>query len=169
MGEDLHLPDRDAIRTPMQWDGGRNAGFSTADTARLVRPVVTRGRFGARQVNVRAQQRDPDSLLRWFENLVQTLREAPEIGCGQITVIDAPLPRAVLAHRFDHELGALLCLHNLANREVTVDVGPLAGVEGSPYDLLVDGPYEEPGRRLTGLTLHGYGYRWIRLRRSNGD
>ena len=93
MGEDLSLHGREAIRTPMQWDDGpqrrllRRAGPTT-----LVRPVAHRGPFGARQVNVRAQQRDPNSFLRWFENLIRTLREAPEIGTGTCTVIDVPLP-----------------------------------------------------------------------------
>ena len=166
MGENLKLVDRDAIRTPMQWDDGPNAGFSSADPAALIRPVTTRGRYGANQVNVRAQQRDPNSLLRWFGNLVHTLRTAPEIGLGVCSVVDEPLPRSVLAHRFDAPTGSILLLHNLADVEVSVDIGPLDGVD-DPYDLLVDGPYDEPGVELRGVRLHGWGYRWIRLVRSD--
>lgn len=169
MGENLALPGREAIRTPMQWDDTRNAGFSSADPAELVRPVQTNGPFGARKVNVRAQQRDPVSFLRWLENLIRILREAPEIGTGHCTVIDAPLPPSVLAHRMDAPSGSILLLHNLADADVTVDIGPLDGVVEAPYDLLVDGPYDRPARKLQGLQLHGYGYRWIRLRRSDRD
>jgi maltose alpha-D-glucosyltransferase/alpha-amylase len=167
MGENLALDDREAIRTPMQWDDTRNAGFSTGATAELVRPVSVRGPFGSKQVNVRAQQRDPNSLVRWFENLVYTLREAPEIGSGRCAVVDVPLPRSVLAHRCDAESGAILLLHNLADHAVTVDIGPLPGMVGAPYDLFVDGPYDQPGPQLGGIELHGWGYRWIRLRRSD--
>jgi maltose alpha-D-glucosyltransferase/alpha-amylase len=167
MGEDLALPGREAIRTPMQWDDTRNAGFSAADPDALVRPVQTSGPFGARRVNVRGQQRDPVSFLRWFENLIRTLREAPEIGTGRCTVIDVPLPASVLAHRMDARSGAILLLHNLADAAVTIDIGPLDAGNEAPYDLLVDGPYERPDRKLRGLELHGYGYRWIRLRRSD--
>jgi maltose alpha-D-glucosyltransferase/alpha-amylase len=166
MGEDLSLPGREAIRTPMQWEDGATAGFSAAEPDRLVRPVPRRGAYAPKRVNVRAQQRDPNSLLRWFENLTHTVREAPEIGTGTCSVVDVPLPRSVLAHRFDGPTGAILLLHNLADTPVTVDVGRLPGMAGEAHDILVDGPYDAPGRRLTGLSLNGWGYRWIRLRRT---
>ena len=50
----------------------------------LVRPVITDGEFGYEKVNVTAQRHDPDSLLAWFERMIRTLREAPEIGSGQL-------------------------------------------------------------------------------------
>jgi maltose alpha-D-glucosyltransferase / alpha-amylase len=167
MGEDLSLDGRESIRTPMQWDDTANAGFSPAAPEDLFRPVVTSGRFGANNVNVRRQQQDPDSLLRWFENLIYTLRTAPEIGTGSCSVVDASLPRSVLAHRFDAKDGAILLLHNLADTAVTVDLGSLPGADGDPYDLLVDGEYDAPTKEFTDLKLNGWGYRWIRLSRSD--
>jgi maltose alpha-D-glucosyltransferase/alpha-amylase len=167
MGENLKLGGRNAIRTPMQWDEGRNAGFSSAEPQDLLRPVTTRGSYGNRTVNVRSQQRDPNSLLRWFEELIATLRTCPEVGVGNCSIVNVPLPRAVLAHRFDAPEGSMLFLHNLADTATTVDIGSLAGTAGDPYELFADGPYDPPTRRLTGLQLNGYGYRWIRLRRSD--
>jgi maltose alpha-D-glucosyltransferase / alpha-amylase len=167
MGEDLRLDGRDAVRTPMHWDGTANGGFSSAPPEALFRPVTMTGKFGAKQVNVRAQQQDPNSLLRWFENLIHTLRTAPEIGTGTCSVVDAPLPRSVLAHRFDGEAGSILLLHNLADTALKVDIGPLPGIDGEPYDLFVDGPYAAPSNKLTDLPLNGWGYRWIRLSRSD--
>jgi maltose alpha-D-glucosyltransferase / alpha-amylase len=167
MGDDLSLDGREAVRTPMHWDDTPNAGFSSAEPDALFRPVVMKGRFGAKKVNVRAQQRDPNSLLRWFENLIHSLRSAPEIGTGTCSVVDAPLPRSVLAHRFDAPAGSILLLHNLADTAVTIDIGPLSGMNGAPYDLFIDGPYAAPSNKLTGLELNGWGYRWIRLSRSD--
>jgi maltose alpha-D-glucosyltransferase / alpha-amylase len=119
------------------------------------------------RVNVRAQNHDPNSLLRWFENLVHTLRTAPEIGSGVCSIVDVPLPRSVLVHRFDATSGSILLLHNLADEAVTVDIGRLDGVRERPYDLLVDGPYDPPAKTLKRLELNGWGYRWIRLSRSD--
>ena len=169
MGEDLKLPGREAIRTPMQWDATRTAGFSTAAPPDLVRPVPTRGNYSARRVNVEAQRPDPQSLLRWFEELIRVVRECPEIGVGQVSVIDSPLPRSVLAHRFDAPEGAILLLHNLAGTPVTLDLSAVdlhIGRAKQPYEVFADGRYEPPAKNLGQVKLNGWGYRWIRLRRS---
>ncbi len=164
MGENLALDGRDAIRTPMQWQAGRTAGFSTAPPDRLVKPTPTRGRFSAARVNARDQSRDPGSLLRWFEQLIRVLRECPEIGNGTPSVVDVPAPRSVLVHRFDAPEGAIVLLHNLADEPASVDLGSL-GPTPDAHEVLSDGPYEPLGRRLVDLRLDGWGYRWIRLRR----
>lgn len=167
MGENLALAGRDAIRTPMQWQDASSGGFSTAPPDRLVRPVTARGPYGVRRVNVHDQQRDPASLLSWFERMIRTLRECPEVGVGTCTVLDVRLPGSVLAHRFDAPEGAVLFLHNLADRAVSVDLGPVAGLSGRPSEQFSDGAYAEVGPRMTGIELRGWGYRWFRLWRSN--
>jgi maltose alpha-D-glucosyltransferase/alpha-amylase len=166
MGEDLDLPGRHAIRTPMQWDDGPAGGFSTSERLGLAETVSVRGRYGARRVNVQAQTGDPESLLRWFQQLIATLRECPEIGVGHCTVVEAALPRPVLAHRMDAPEGSVLLLHNLGPEPVTMDIGKLDGMRGRPFDVLADAPYARPTMRLTNLELRGWGYRWIRLSRN---
>ena len=164
MGENLALAGRDAIRTPMQWSETDNAGFSTAQSQDVAVPVNLTGRFGARRVNVRAQQRDPDSQLRWFQQLIGVLRECPEIGTGDCQVVDVPAPRSVLIHRFDSPTGAVLLLHNLADVPVTVDVGKDQAGPDRPWEVFADSAYRRPTRALTGIELSGWGYRWFRLR-----
>jgi maltose alpha-D-glucosyltransferase/alpha-amylase len=161
MGDDLSLPDRDALRTPMQWSAAPHGGFTTAREP--VRPVVSDDRYGYRAVNVTDQQRDPGSLLRWFQSALHTLRECPEVGSGRCTVLPVGEP-AVLAHRMDAGAGSLLFLHNLGRADVRVDVGH--GEPVDPLELLADRDYPAPGADLTGLDLAGCGYRWIRLRRA---
>jgi maltose alpha-D-glucosyltransferase / alpha-amylase len=166
MSEYLRLPGREAIRTPMQWDSSRNGGFSDAPPAELVRPVPTRSGYGPKQINVRDQQREKDSLLRWFGELILVLRECPEIGVGTPAVIDLPSPRSVLVHRFDAPEGAILLVHNLADTPATLD---LSGVDSgpSPYEVFGDADYGPLAARLSAIELNGWGYRWIRLRRES--
>ncbi|HEX2189082.1 MAG TPA: alpha-amylase family protein [Longimicrobiaceae bacterium] len=161
MGEDLALPEREAVRTAMQWSEDRNAGFSTADAERLASPVVQEGRFGYRMVNVAAQERDPGSLLNWMERLVRTRNGCPEWGWGDFRVLETADP-AVFAHRCDRGRDALVAVHNLGGRpaRVTLELG--GGAE-----TLVDLLGGEEHRRLRGtdhtLELEPYGYRWFRL------
>ena len=102
--------------------------------------------------NVIDQQRDHASLLRWFAEMIGTLRECPEVGSGTLTVLDLPLPPAVLAHRFDATEGTLLVLHNLDAQPVTVDIGQQQDiVMGSPREAFGDDTYPAPTRRAHGL------------------
>ncbi|GAA0802332.1 alpha-amylase family protein [Spirilliplanes yamanashiensis] len=164
MGEDLSLHGRDAIRTPMQWSYLPNAGFSSAEPDQLVRPVISGGEFGYDTVNVTAQRHDPASLLSWFERMIRTLREAPEVGAGSCTHVDVTAPRGVLAHRADSPAGTMLFVHNLSDEAATVDLGVVAAEADFPNDVLADQEYPEPGD-FTKIDVGGYGYRWIRLRR----
>ncbi|GIJ10310.1 alpha-amylase family protein [Micromonospora andamanensis] len=165
MGEDLSLDGREAIRTPMQWSSQPNAGFSTAEPEKLVRPVIDKGDFGYEKVNVTLQRRDRTSLLAWFERMIRTLREAPEIGFGSTKHIDVPMPPGVLAHRADGPTGSMVFLHNLGTADVEVDLSLLQAEADLPMDVLADRNYDEVGK-LDKLHLSGHGYRWIRLCRS---
>jgi trehalose synthase len=165
MGENLDVPGRLSVRTPMQWADERNAGFSTARPGRLPRPVVD-GRYGPMAVNVTAQRRDPDSLLNWMERLIRRRRECPEFGWGTATLVDVA-DDSVLVHQCEWEDSRVLAVHNLnaEPREVTVDLGD-TGDTDRVVDLLATA---EPVRRLETarleLKLEGYGYRWYRLQR----
>jgi maltose alpha-D-glucosyltransferase/alpha-amylase len=168
MGEDLSLPGRNAIRTPMQWSSAVNGGFSTADPSHLGRPVVSGGEYGYKKVNVTAQRHDPSTLLSWFERMIHTLRESPEVGCGSCTHVDTPVPHGVLVHRADGAPGTMVFLHNLVDEDCKVDLSALAteadGVFG-PDQVFADREYPPLGD-LSTLELGGFGYRWIRLRRA---
>ena len=74
MGDNVYLGDRNSVRTPMQWSGGVNAGFSTADPERLWLPLISDAVFGYQAVNVESQQRNPTSLLNWTRRLIEVRR-----------------------------------------------------------------------------------------------
>ena len=74
MGDNIHLGDRDGVRTPMQWSPDRNGGFSRADPAALVLPPIMDPLYGYEAVNVEAQSRDPHSLLNWMRRMLAVRR-----------------------------------------------------------------------------------------------
>jgi maltose alpha-D-glucosyltransferase/alpha-amylase len=164
MGDDLALAGRDAIRTPMQWSLLPNAGFSSAPAADLARPVVSTGEFAYEKVNVTAQRHDPHSLLSWFERMIRTLREAPEVGSGTCTHVDVPAPPGVLIHRADDVTGTMLFIHNLGEQPGQIDLSSVAEQAEYPNDVLADQEYPDLGK-FDAVEIGRYGYRWIRLRR----
>jgi maltose alpha-D-glucosyltransferase/alpha-amylase len=163
MGDDLDLEGRNSIRTPMQWSYAEHGGFTGSDNP--VRPVIDRGPYGYKNLNVTAQRHDPTSLLAWFERMIHTLRESPEVGAGRCTVIEQKLPTGVLAHRADGSTGSMLFLHNLGTDTVTVDLGFLHAESNHPNQVFGDQDYADVGK-LDALELGPYGYRWIRLSRT---
>jgi maltose alpha-D-glucosyltransferase/alpha-amylase len=164
MAEDLRAPGRLAVRTPMQWTPEPGGGFSTADPSTFPGPLVE-GVYGPEHVNVRDQQRDPDSLLSWMRLLVDSYRACPELAWGTCTVLDpGPDARAVLAHRCDTDSATVVALHNLGDDpvEATPVLPGLAGVELT--DVL--DPRAEPvrvdGDGRAAVPLAPYGCRWLR-------
>jgi maltose alpha-D-glucosyltransferase/alpha-amylase len=168
MGEDLSLPERNAIRTPMQWSAGPNGGFSsTTRTKALRRPVITGGEYGFEQVNVDAQQLEPSSLLSWFQRALLTLRECPEFSIGTCRYVDAG-DRSVLALVHEAPSGTMLAVTNLGPTKRTISLPPPDGADDGPTEVFADRRYAPVGPDLTGIEVAGYGYRWIRLRRTVG-
>lgn len=162
MGENLDAKGRHAVRSPMQWTGDANGGFSSIDASDLPTPIVE-GRFGPEHVNVENQRRDPDSLLNFMTLLIQRYRECPELGWGRFEVLDQP-HRSVLAHRCTWEDATLLALHNLGSEPCTVplDLGRLEPGDRLA-DLLRDEITELPESGQIELVLEGFGYRWLRV------
>jgi maltose alpha-D-glucosyltransferase/alpha-amylase len=165
MGENLSLPERNAIRTPMQWDASTNAGFSSAPKAKLIRPLISSGEFGYRNVNVAAQRRDPSSLLSWMERTLHTLRQCPEFAVGTPRMIDVERAPSIFAMAYEGPDGAMLAVHNLGVRAATFDLGPQPEQgDQPPREVYGDAPPTDVDRKLRGVRLRPYGYRWIRLR-----
>ena len=162
MGENLDAEGRMAVRTPMQWTAERNGGFSTADPDRLPGPVVTGG-FAPEFVNVADQRRDPESLLSFMKLLIRRYRESPELGWGDVQVLEQDAPE-VLAHLCTWDDAALLALHNLGTEPRTISL-TLPGCDSDHRlaDLLVDGVTEVGEGGAVELPLEGYGYRWLRI------
>jgi glycosidase len=158
MGENLAISGRYSVRSPMQWSAERHGGFSSVESARRLRRPVVRGAFGPEHVNVAAMRRDAGSLLNWFERLIRRRRECPEIGFGELTVLDTREP-SVLAHRCDWKDSTVVAVHELAGHPVELRL-PVRDGE-SLVDLFDEAEHPLPPT----LRLDPYAARWFRVRR----
>ncbi|HSN87857.1 MAG TPA: alpha-amylase family protein, partial [Thermoanaerobaculia bacterium] len=161
MGDDLSQPERESVRTAMQWADEPNGGFSSAPAGTVGRPVIAEGEYGYSNVNVDAQQRDAGSLLHWMARLIRVRKQCPEIGWGSWEILDSGDP-AVFAHCCSFREGTVLAVHNLADRETEVRI-ELRNGSGEPWvEILGEKPYSVvDGSRS--MKLAPYGYRWIRV------
>ena len=160
MGDDLDLPERYSVRTPMQWSSQRHGGFTTG--RRPIRPVIDDPVFGYRQVNVADQRRDANSLLNWTERIIRMRKECAEIGWGDWKLLPR-LPDHVLGVQYEWDHRCTLVLHNFKDVPTTVRVRPL-GLPPCPLMNMLSQERSEPdgvGRHT--IELEPYGYRWLRM------
>ena len=161
MGDNIHLGDRDGVRTPMQWSSDRNGGFSRADPEQLVLPPVMGSLYGFDSINVEAQVRDPHSLLNWTRRMLATRRSHPAFGRGRVRFL-RPSNRKILAYIREVEGAApILCVANLARSPQAVELD-LAEFQGSiPVEMTADSTFPPIGQLTYLLTLPPYGFYWF--------
>jgi len=162
MGDNLHLGDRDGVRTPMQWSPDRNGGFSRADPAALVLPAIMDPLYGYETINVEAQLRDPHSLLHWTRRMLAVRRRHLAFGRGGLRFL-YPKNRKVLAYLRDFENDVILCVANVsrAPQAVEVDLSEFAG--RVPIELSGGSLFPPIGQLTYLLTLPPYGFYWFAL------
>ncbi|MCZ8384685.1 maltose alpha-D-glucosyltransferase [Achromobacter xylosoxidans] len=162
MGDNVHLGDRDGVRTPMQWSPDRNGGFSRADPERLPLPVLMGPLYGYEAVNVEAQQRDPHSLLNWTRRMLAQRRQTHAFGRGTLRFIQAG-NRKILAYLRQWRDTTILCVANLSNAAQPVEL-PLQAFDGRvPVEMLGGTPFPAIGELPYLLTLPPYGFYWMDL------
>lgn len=141
-------------------------GFSRADPSKFVAPLVEDGPFSYKHVNVTDERLAPNSLLTWFERMLHARRECEEIGTGDHEILDVG-PDHVLVHRATGRTGSTLFLHNLADRPSRLKLLAEHDPEQAPLNFVADSDYGNDVD-LDDVHVAGYGYRWIRLRRTIG-
>jgi maltose alpha-D-glucosyltransferase/alpha-amylase len=162
MGDNVYLGDRDGVRTPMQWTGDRNGGFSSADFAQLYAPPSMDPVYGFQALNVEAQLRTPSSLLRWTRRFIALRKEHPVFGLGSYEPL-RPANKRIFAHIRRYEREALLCVHNLARSAQAVELD-LSEFEGRyPEEMFGRSRFPRIGELPYLLTLGPRGFYWFRL------
>jgi maltose alpha-D-glucosyltransferase/alpha-amylase len=163
MGDDVLRKDRDGVRTPMQWSGGPNAGFSSAPPAALYSAPISDPVYGHAAVNVESQLQDPSSLLRWMQNLIRLRKQFKVFGRGSLSFVPSS-NRKVLAYLRRWGEDSVLCVANLSRhtQPTTLELAELAGA--TPIEMFGYTEFPPIGSEPWFLSLGGYGFAWFELR-----
>ncbi len=162
MGDNIYLGDRDGVRTPMQWNADRNAGFSNADPQQLYLPTILDPVYGYQALNVEAQMRSSSSLLHWTRTMLAVRKQHPVFGMGDYHELGTSNP-SVLA--FVREFGddKVLCVNNLSRfpQPVELDLRRFEGMV--PVELTGLVHFPKVGELPYLLSLPGHGFMWFGL------
>ena len=162
MGDNVRLPDRDGVRTPMQWSPDKNAGFSKGPRGKPVLPLITDPEYRCEVVNVQAQEGNPHSLLWQTRRLIALRKQYRAFGQGGMRFLN-PENARILA--FVRELGPekVLVVANLSRfvQPAQLDLSEWKGrvpVElfgATRFPSVGDGPYF--------LTMGPHSFYWFAL------
>ena len=168
MGDNIYLGDRNGVRTPMQWNSDRNAGFSKAVPAKLYFPVIMDPIWGYQAINVEAQQSDPSSLLHWTRNMIALRKLFQVFGRGTLEFLH-PDNRKVLAYIREYQSPdglqseTVLCVANLSRfaQPAALDLARFVGRQ--PVEMLGYVPFPEIGTQPYPVTLAPYSFLWLEI------
>lgn len=121
MGDNVSLPDRHGCRTPMQWDDGRNGGFSSSTAVATYLPINQGGEYGYERVNVAAQEDDPNSYLNATRFLLRVRGEHRELQAGTLDFV-AYDNQKVLAYWRVWGDERTLCVYNFSSEVQSVSL-----------------------------------------------
>lgn len=164
MGDNYYLGDRDGVRTPMQWNGDRNAGFSRANPQKLYLPVITDPEYHYEALNVENQERNQASFLWWMKRIIAMRKRFKAFGRGSIEFLLPDNPKVlVFLRRYQDE--NILMVINLSrfSQVVELDLSKFSGYSlkdvfsGNRFPTIKDSPYV--------LTIGRHDYYWFLLQK----
>jgi maltose alpha-D-glucosyltransferase/alpha-amylase len=164
MGDDQRLPDREAVRLPMQWSDQPGGGFTDGPVSQAPRKPMRDGPFGYRRVNVEEQRHDRGSFLNWMERAIRTRKEWPEFGWGEWRVLPARNP-AILAHIATWDGTSAMAVHNFSDEPARCTIQlPMEAREGRWRHIFGPTDGDAPEVATSGrfsAELPPYGYHWF--------
>ena len=162
MGDNFYLGDRNGVRTPMQWNADRNAGFSRANAQKLFLPVIVDPQYHYETVNVETQQQNPHSLLWWTKRLIALRKRYAAFGRGTMEMLE-PENSRVMAFVRCYEDETILFVCNLSRfvQHTELDLSQFS--EMTPVELFSSNPFPQIGERPYFFTLGPHGFYWFAL------
>jgi len=151
MGDNLDLPDRNGVRTPMQWDDSPNAGFTTGESF----TAFVQGKLDFHHINVKSQLADKDSLFHTLSKMINVRKQYKVFGRGTMEWVLASNPSlAIYTRKYKDEI--LLIINNLSDSPQTL-VLP-AEYHTRYVDLLAN----REQHILSTVELQPYEYLWLK-------
>ncbi|MBI5824568.1 MAG: maltose alpha-D-glucosyltransferase [Chloroflexi bacterium] len=150
MGDNLNLPDRNGVRTPMQWNSSPNAGFTKGEPF----TELIQGQYGFQHVNTEAQLANPDSLYRAIRRMVHIRKEHHVFGRGSIHFIETN-DTGILAYVREHGGEKIFMIHNLGN---SIKSFTQPGEHQSEYINLLNNETQD----MQSMKLNPYSYHWMK-------
>ncbi|MFP4435775.1 MAG: maltose alpha-D-glucosyltransferase [Chloroflexaceae bacterium] len=168
MGDNIYLGDRDGVRTPMQWNADRNAGFSRAHPQQLYLPLIVDHEYHHETLHVEAQQVNPHSLLCWLQQMIGMRKRYKAFGRGSIELLH-PENRKILAFIRRYQDEVILIVANLSRftQYVELDLRDYAGQV--PFELFGRTPFPTIGELPYLLTLGPHSFHWFALEPAGND
>jgi maltose alpha-D-glucosyltransferase/alpha-amylase len=162
MGDNIYLGDRNGVRTPMQWSGDRNAGFSRADPSQLYQALLLDPMYHYQAINVEAQLRSPTSLLQWLRRLIRVRKKYPVFGRGGLKFVPCE-NRRVVAYLREYQDQIVLIVNNLSAfaQPAGLDLRHLAGK--MPVEMLGNHAFPPVTEQPYFLSLGPHSFYWFRM------
>lgn len=151
----IYAKGRDNARTPIQWDDGEQAGFTTGTPWLAVNPNY-------RDINVAESLRDPDSIFRYYQKLIRLRKQHPILIYGDYEIVAEDHER-IYAYTRTWQGEKWLVLLNFSADEARLDL-PSEALRSRPEGELVLSNYDDAlSGSVEGLTLRAYEARVYRL------
>ena len=162
MGDNVYLGDRNGVRTPMQWSGDRNAGFSESNPQRLYFPVITDPEFHYEAINVAIQRDNPNSLWWWMKRALAMRRQLPELSRGSLEIVPSDNLK-VLTFLRRYQGRSVLVVANLSRhpQSVSLELGEFAGIQ--PLELIGQTRFPVIGEAPYVMTPGPHDFYWFSM------
>ena len=142
---------RDGERTPMQWDEDKNAGFSKATPWLPVPPSYS-------TINVKAEEKDPDSLLSWYQKLIELKKTNPVLATGDQIMLDQSNVKVLSWVRQSSDGKQVVVACNFTADPQTVNLGADgSGLKGTGAKTLLKSPGVSDPASLNSVELQPFG------------
>jgi maltose alpha-D-glucosyltransferase/alpha-amylase len=159
MGDNIWLPDRNGVRTPMQWTSADDAGFSEVPVQSIYTPVIDNDVYGPKQVNAESQRKDPNSLWSAIRHMIAIRKQNRAFGWGDFSWVDCGND-AVAAYERVYQNEQIIVLNNLSDQTQPVKA-PLSGRSRALTDLLTGKTFAGHDGKIE-LDLKPYQYLWLK-------